>query len=96
MVYILLIVLLNMLLPIYLKNFGRKETLTVLKDNNCLKFFLTDDLYLKIKISNDIDLNSFIKDILKNRAFELSTLVGRIEFINIDIDKNIDYLLYLK
>jgi len=96
MVYIFVIILLNSVFIMYMKKLDRKETLTIVKDNSSLKLFLTGDLYLETDIPNDIDLNSFIKDILKNRAFELSTLVGRVEFVNVDVDKNIDYLSYLK
>ena len=96
MVYILVIILLNSVFIMYMKILDKKEILTIVKNNNSLKLFLTGDLYLEIDIPNDIDLNSFIKDILKNRAFELSTLVGRVEFVNVDVDKNIDYLSYLK
>jgi len=96
MVYILVIILLNSVFIMFMKNLDRKEILTIVKDNSSLKLFLTGDLYLETDIPNDIDLNSFIKDILKNRAFELSTLVGRVEFVNVEVDKNIDYLSYLK
>jgi len=96
MVYIIVLILLNSVFIMYMKILDKKEILTIVKNNNSLKLFLTGDLYLEIDIPNDIDLNSFIKDILKNRAFELSTLVGRVEFVNVDVDKNIDYLSYLK
>ena len=88
MVYIIVLILLNSVFIMYMKILDKKEILTIVKNNNSLKLFLTGDLYLEIDIPNDIDLNSFIKDILKNRAFELSTLVGRVEFVNVDVDKN--------
>jgi len=96
MVYIFVIILLNSVFIMYMKKLDRKETLTIVEDNSSLKLFLTGDLYLETDIPNDIDLNSLIKDILKNRAFELSSLVERVEFVKVDVDKNIDYLSYLK
>ncbi len=96
MMYVIIILILNSVFIMYMKNIERKEILTIVKDNNKLNFLLSGDLYLKAEIPNDEDLNNFIQMILKNRAFELSNLVERVEFLNIEIDPNIDYLTYLK
>jgi len=96
MIFIFLLILFNSVFIMYMTNLDKKETLTIVKDNNSLKFLLTGDLYLETDITDKNNIDALIKDILKNRAFELSTLVGRVEFVNIDVDKNIDYLSYLK
>jgi hypothetical protein len=64
------------------------EVLTVFKDNDKIELLLTDDNYLTIDISDiSSDKNQIearLKEVIKNRAFELKGLVTKIRLVHID------------
>ena len=64
------------------------EVLTIFKDNDKIELLLTDDNYLTIDISDiSSDKNQIearLKEVIKNRAFELKGLVTKIRLVHID------------
>ena len=55
----------------------RRETLTICVEDGSLDFYLSEDLYISVKLEEKRDdIYKIIKNVLKNRSFELYDLVG--------------------
>ncbi len=70
-----------------LNSIYKKEILTIEVNENKIKLYLSDTLYLQYEINKDEYKLEAIKNILKNRAFELYDLVETIHTTNDDLIK---------
>ncbi len=78
------------LLLIIIKN-AKKENLYILIDNNEITFLLSDDIYLQYKYDTK-PTDEIIERVIKNRAFELHSLVENVIFIDGIKMKKSEYL----
>jgi len=85
-ILILLLIIFVIAFLIYKNNKDRKEPLTIMIDGNTVRLFLSQDDYWNIDISdikdNEQKVNEKIKEVIKNRAFELKELVDRVSFFD--------------
>jgi len=85
-ILILLLIIFVIAFLVYKNNKGRKEPLTIMIDDNTVRLFLSQDDYWNIDISDIKDnkqkINEKIKEVIKNRAFELKELVDRVSFFD--------------
>ena len=85
-ILILLLIIFVIAFLVYKNNKGRKEPLTIMIDDNTVRLFLSQDDYWNIDISDIKDnkqkINEKIKEVIKNRAFELKELVDRVNFFD--------------
>ena len=73
-------------------NKDRKEPLTIMKDGDTIRLFLSDDEYCRFDISDIKDdqkkINEKLAKVIKDRSKELVNLVDRVSFFR-DRDKTI-------
>jgi len=82
----IVVVILGGIYMLFSKTKDKKEPLTIWQDGNRVRLLLSDDEYDSFDISNIKDnkqkINEKIKEVIKNRAFELKELVDRVNFFD--------------
>lgn len=84
---ILFISIILFFLLVYLNNFNKKENLNIIRDEDKLYFYLTDDLLFSIKLNPNKSINETLKEIIYNEINSLNNIVKRVYFINFKEDE---------
>ncbi|MCK5855729.1 MAG: hypothetical protein KAG56_10945 [Sulfurovaceae bacterium] len=65
-------------------NKDRKENLNIIKDDNILKFYLSDDIFFSIDLDKNTKFTHILLRTIRNEISSLKTTVRKISLINIE------------
>ena len=64
----------------------RKENLNIIKDNNKLYFYLSDDLLCKVNVSENRKFSDTLRYSISNELHSLKNIISKVNFINFKND----------
>lgn len=65
----------------------RRENLNIIRDENKLYFYLTDDLLFSVELSHDQSLSDILQETIYRELPSLQDIIRKISFINFREDK---------
>ena len=65
-------------------NTNRKENLNIVKDNDILKFYLSDDIFFSVDLKENSKFTHTLLRTIRNEINSLKTTVRKINLINIE------------
>ncbi|CAA6823162.1 MAG: Unknown protein [uncultured Sulfurovum sp.] len=69
-----------------LNNRNRKENLNIIRDENKLYFYLSDDLLFSVDLSSNKSITETLRDAIKKEMSTISNITRKICFINFKDD----------
>jgi len=75
-----------------LKNINRKENLNIIRDENKLYFYLSDDLLFSADLLRNKSFTETLRESIKNEMSTINTITRQICFINFKDDKLLNEL----
>ena len=94
---IIVVLIVGFWVLVFYRNKNRKESLTIMREEDTIKMFLSDDDYYEFDISDIKDdqekIYNKIKSVLKDRSKELIKMVDRVKFFKEDDQQKEEELL---
>jgi len=75
-----------------INNLERKENLNIIRDENKLYFYLSDDLLFSVKLNQNSSIAETLRESVHNELASLQDIIRKICFINFKEDKLLDEL----
>lgn len=70
-----------------INSMDRRENLNIIRDENKLYFYLTDDLLFSVELSHDQSLSDILQETIYRELPSLQDIIRKISFINFREDK---------
>ena len=70
-----------------INNIDRRENLNVIRDENKLYFYLTDDLLFSVELSHEQSVSDILRETIYRELSSLKDIIRKICFINFREDK---------
>ncbi len=70
-----------------INNIDRRENLNVIRDENKLYFYLTDDLLFSVELSHNESIVETLRETIYRELYSLKDIIRKICFINFREDK---------
>ncbi len=70
-----------------INNMDRRENLNVIRDENKLYFYLTDDLLFSVELSHEQSVSDILRETIYRELSSLKDIIRKICFINFREDK---------
>lgn len=76
----------------YINNYDKKENLNIIKDEEKLYFYLTDDLLFSINLASNKPIEETLREVINLEIIHMKDIIGKICFINFEDNKLLDEL----
>ncbi len=76
----------------YINNYDKKENLNIIKDEEKLYFYLTDDLLFSINLASNKSIEETLREVINLEIIHMKDIIGKICFINFEDNKLLDEL----